>query len=356
MKRRALLLLGTAAVASVAAAVVLTPRTPENVDPNSAGLAFPGLTQKLSGAVTIEVRNAEHRLQIKRQDGDRWVLPEKDNYPVRQDRVRELLVGLTELRLTEPRTANPELLGRLGLDDPEKAGSTALLLRVLDGAGNTIAGLIAGRRRVRTQGNVPEAIYVRRPNENQAWLAEGRLAIDADPALWLDRDIANLPRERLRTISVMRVDEPPLGLRRTGDPDGRLILTAPDGVAATQESALDEISRAFEFLTFTEVKAASRLGGASIGSSRFELTDNLAVAVKGVREDENIWITLTASGDDEAARLNARWNGWAFQVGSWKEKAFLPRLEDIKQQQPPAAPAADAAPPSPPAAAPGAGR
>ena len=60
------------------------------------------------------------------------MLPSKGGYPVRQDKVRELLVGLTELRLTEPRTANPDMLDRLGLDDPTREGSTATLLRVPD--------------------------------------------------------------------------------------------------------------------------------------------------------------------------------------------------------------------------------
>ena len=42
-------------------------------------------------------------------------------------------------------------------------------------AGTPIVELVTGRRRVRTQGDVPESIYVRRPAETQAWLAEGRL-------------------------------------------------------------------------------------------------------------------------------------------------------------------------------------
>ena len=41
-----------------------------------------------------------------------------------------------------------------------------------------------------------------------------------------------------------------------------------------------------------------------------------------------------------AERLNGRWRDWAFQVGAWKEKAFLPRLSDLKPADPPPAAAA----------------
>lgn len=333
MNRRSLLLLGGAAAASIGGAVLLAPDTPTGPDPRAAGLAFPGLTQKLAGVMAIEIVGQAQKLELKRGQGEAWLLPAKGNYPARPDRVRELLVGLTELRLTEPRTANPELLGQLGLDDPAKPGSTGLLLRLLDGAGNPIIALVAGRRRMRTQGNVPEAIYVRRPGENQAWLAEGRLPVDADGALWLNRDIANLPRDRIRKVEIVRAGEMPITLTRTGDPDGRLLITLPGDAPAAEEGALDEVGRAFEFLTFTDVRAEAGLPGERIGQSRFELTDNLAITVRTQREAEAIWVMLAAEGDDEAARFNARWRGWAFQVGPWKEKAFLPRLEDLKRRE-----------------------
>ena len=44
-----------------------------------------------------------------------------------------------------------------------------------------IAALVAGHSRVRTEGNLPEEVYVRRPDENQSWLAEGKLDVDTDP-------------------------------------------------------------------------------------------------------------------------------------------------------------------------------
>ena len=171
--------------------------------------------------------------------GDAWVAAERGGYPVRPERVRELLVGLTEVRLLEPRTADPAMHERLGVEDPSKPGSTGLLVRVQEANGTPIAELVVGRRRVRTQGNLPESAYIRRPGEAQSWLAEGRLPVDADPQLWLDRDVVNLPATRVREVAVRRADEPELVLARAGqatEGGAKLALSAPPGFQATDES------------------------------------------------------------------------------------------------------------------------
>ena len=351
MNRRTLLLVSAAAVVAVGSAMLLTPADQTPPSPTSAALAFPGLAQRLQAAAKIEAKRHDGTLEITRR-GETWVLPSKGGYPVRQEKVRELLTGLTELRLTEPRTANPEMLDRLGLEDPARAGATSTLLRVLDAQGGVIAELVIGRRRVRTQGNVPESAYVRRPNESQAWLAEGRIPVDADPQLWLDRDIANLPRDRVRRVAISRTSAPPLVLTRTADADAKLQVAEPADAPPTEETALDEVGRAFEFLTFLDVKPEAEIPGEALGEARFELSDNLAVVVRPRKDGETLWITLAAEGDDEAARFNARWRGWAYQVGQWKEKAFVPLLADLRRQEQPAAEPTEETPDAPAETAP----
>jgi hypothetical protein len=192
---------------------------------------------------------------------------------------------------------------------------------------------------MRVQGNVPESVYIRRPGETQAWLAEGRLPLDADPNLWIDRDIANIPRERVRVAEIAREGEAPLVLRRGPDADDRLAVVQPEQTPELDEISVDEVSRAFEFLTFLDVKREAEIPGERLGEGRFELTDNLRIAAEVHKEGENIWVRLSAEGDEEAQRLNARWRGWAYQVGQWKEKALVPRVADLakqERQQPPA--------------------
>jgi hypothetical protein len=352
MRRRTLLGLGGAAAAAVGGAILLTPDRAAPPPPSASDLAFPALPQRLGNAAAIEVTRHDGTLVVRRAAPDRWVLPAKAGYPVRPERVRELLVGLTELRLTEPRTANPEMLDRLGLDDPSRPAATSSLLRVLDAQGAALAELVVGRRRVRTQGNVPESVYVRRPSETQAWLAEGRLPLDSDPNLWIDRDLANLPRDRVRTVSVNRAGEPPLVLRRGPDVDDRLSVVEPAATPELDEISLDEVARGFEFLTLLDVREAASIPGERIGTGRFELTDNLLITVTAHRDGETLWALLAAEGDEEAARLNARWQGWAYQLGQWKEKAFVPRLADLRKQE--AAPEASAPEALPPEASPAA--
>jgi len=332
MNRRGLLLLGAAAAATVGAAIVLTPDRTEPPNSSATPLAFPGLAARLANAARIEVTRHDGTLTVNRAAPDRWVLPAKADHPVRPEKVRELLTGLTELRLTEPRTANPEMLERLGVEDPTRPNATSSLLRVLDANGAPIAELVVGRRRMRVQGNVPESVYVRRPGETQAWLAEGRLPLDSDPNLWIDRDIANIPRDRVRAAEIAREGEPALVLRRGPEPESPLAVVEPAETPELDEISLDEVARAFEFLTFLDVRREADIPGERLGESRFELTDNLRIAAVAYKSGEELWVRLVATGDDEANRLNARWSGWAYQVGQWKEKALVPRLADLAKQ------------------------
>ncbi len=324
--KRGLIALGGAAVASLGAALLLRPEGEVEGRIAEGSLAFPGLAARLAGAQRIELRRGAQGTTLIR-DGETWRIAEQQGYPARPERVRETLSGLTELRLVEERSSDPAQWPRLGVEDPAAPGSGATLLRVFDAEGRPLAEMILGRRRMRTQGNQPEAIYARRPGESRAWLAEGRLGADADPSLWIDRDLANLAPARLRRVEVTRTGHPPLILARAGEVDAPLDIVTPADAPVADRIALDEVGRAFDGLTFIEVRAEAP--GEAMGEARFHYTDDLTIALLPHREGELFWVRLNAEGGEEAERLNARFRGWAFQLGLWKEKAMIPRLEDL---------------------------
>lgn len=308
-------------------------------------LVFPGLASRLQEAERVTVTTKGRTLTLVRKDGI-WGIAERGGYRAQQDRLRELLTGLTELRVTEARTADPERYDRLGVGDPNKPVTTANLLRVLGPGDKVIAELIVGHRRVRTAGNVPESIYIRRVGEAQSWLAEGRVPVDADPQLWFEREITNIRKDEVASIVSTRA-EGTLEFGREGD---TLVLKSPAEHPKLDEYRVEDVFRGLDSLTLMEVKPAAEQPGEKVGSAVYTLTDGMKMTVTVYRADVDVWAQFQAAGEGEAkARadaLNARLGGWAYQVGSWKEKGFVPTLDELKsdEAEKPAAdsPAADA--------------
>ncbi len=335
-------------------------------------LMFPGLTARLGDAARIEITHQGSTIALVRlgdKPGSPWGLVQRDRYPVQTTKLRAMLTALTELRLVEPRTTDPALFGRLGLADAEQKDSTADLLRIYGKTATPIAALLVGHRRVHTAGNVPDQVYVRRPGETQTWLAEGSLQVDADPQLWLDRDLMNIDHARIASVVVHRGGAELDFTAR----DGRLLLTAPANAPKLDDYKLEDLDRGLELLTFEDVApdrdAVAHKVGAPIGTAVFTTTDGLAVQVTVLKGEKAIWArfsaTAAAPGSDKvgsgkggsdtakdtAAKLNARWSGWTFQLGSWKEAALTPDLDMLKAPPPTPASTPEAAPsPAVPAA------
>jgi hypothetical protein len=300
-------------------------------------LMFPDLAPKLQDAARIEIVHQDNTTTIAKHD-DTWGLADRGGYPVQPSKLRGMLTALTELRLVEPRTTDAAQFGRLGLEDPKEKAATSNLLRVLDASGKPIVALIVGHRRVRTQGNVPEQVYVRRPDDNQTWLAEGSLQADADPQLWLERDIMNIDHARIASVDVQRGDQK-LDFGRDGQ---KLVVKEPADHPPLDDYKVDDVDRALELLTFQDVQTDKQPVGDKIGQSIYTTGDGMAVTATVFKGDKDIWVRFSATGSDkskdEADKLNARLSGWTYQLGSWKEKALVPSLDDLKA--PPPAPGA----------------
>jgi hypothetical protein len=301
-------------------------------------LMFPGLTEKLKDATRIEITSKGKTTVIELRNGV-WGIADRGGYRVEEPKLRGMLTALTELRRVEKRTADAAEFSRIGVEDPtaDKTG-TADLLRVLDAKGSPIVSVIVGHRRVRTQGNVPDQVYVRQPGDNQSWLAEGGLQVDADPQVWLDRDIMNISHTLITKVVATKNGQT-LELSRDGD---KLKVTQPAEYPKLEDYKLDDVGRALENLTFQDVKPAGEPTGDKIGEAVFSTSDGLEITVTVSHLDKDSWTRISVAAPDrgkpEADRLNAKLSGWAFETGSWKDQSLVPSLDDLKAP-PPAAPA-----------------
>jgi hypothetical protein len=357
MRARTALILVVLAVVLIGGGSLLGlgPRSPvREVTPPA--LAFPGLTDKLAGAERVEIVHAGSTLPIVRAPkGTGWGLADRGNYPVKTEKLRELLSGLTELKLQEPRTSDPAMYSRLGVEDPAGKGADSTLVRVLDGKGTALAEIVVGHPRTGASGTV-EAFYVRRPGDAQSWLATGHLGATTDLVEWLDRGLLNIEAAKITSVTVDR-DGQTLSFARRGD---AFDLVAPAEHPKLDEDMVGSVSHALETLNFMDVRPAPA-PGTPLGQSVFTTSGGLTMILNATRDGDKIWGTFTVTGDgaakDEAAKLSAKLTGWAFELPHATESSLLPTLDKLKAAEPPAAPspaadAPDALPPLLPPTAP----
>lgn len=353
MRRGRLVLFGAAALIGAAAigVVVWQREAPMREAAIIDAPVFPNITPRLADAARIEVRRHDGTVTLERRGGA-WGIAERSHYPARADRVREVFTGLAELRLIEERTGNPDLFSRLGLEDVTVEGGTSQLLTVKDGQGATIAELIVGRRRIRTAGNLPEAIYVRRPGESRTFLAEGALRLDTDPMLWVEREVLDVKRQRVARVTSRRAGAEPVTVVRADPAAEQAAVADPPEEFKPEQHKVDDLPRALEWFSFNDVRPAAELASAEeAGETRIVTFDGLALAIRVVTADDKRWAIVSASwaeppaplpenppeqmltpeaAREQAERLAQRLSPWAFQIADWKADVLTYRLEDLR--------------------------
>ncbi len=354
MKPRTTLVLAVLAVLVVGAGWYFGARTtrPSVDSVATAGQpAFPNVAPRLQNAAMVEMTHQGSTIMLKRT-GNVWGVVEDEGYPAKPGKVHDLLVGLAELRLAEPRTANPAMYDRLGVEKPgPKADST--LVSVSDKAGKPILSLIVGHSRTRGMPNLPDQIYVRRPGEAQSWLAEGRLPLEDDALMWLEREILNIDHGKIARVVSDRPGQPKIVLVRAGD---KLAMKQPADHPKLDPAKVGDVQQALELLSFLRVRPAGKMPGSELGHSRFTTSDGMTVNVTVTEKGNEVWARFAAAGEGaakpEAEKLEGRLKGWIYELGGWKEKALVPAMDDLKAPTPKPAVAKTVAPAKPASAPP----
>ncbi len=99
--------------------------------------------------------------------------------------VANLITGLDELRLIEPKTSNPDLYPRIGLEDPNAKGAESNLVALERGA-TSLGELIVGKKAESIGFDPLGGTFVRRPGDAQSWLAQGSPTIPSELSGWFD--------------------------------------------------------------------------------------------------------------------------------------------------------------------------
>jgi hypothetical protein len=337
-RRNPLVLAAIALVVVGLAGLALTQRAAQM------GLAFapqpvvPGLADTINtiGEVMVETRDGGSFHARRTEDGN-WVIPERNNFPANIQMVRAASVGMSELMALEPRTAQPELLGRLGLGAPEDGGD-AVRVRLNNREGETIGDLLIGNAQGVADPEGLARLYVRRNGDNQSYLARGSMVVSPDLTDWLDRTLFTVDVARIRSAALAPFDGPLFTLARETEMDTDFVLSEiPPGREMSYPGVAYVPATALANFTFLDVMPAGDIDLTETASIVTNTFDGLSVIVRVVRVGDAHWALLAAeplpeAADDvvaEALGINQMAQGWAFLLPEFTAQTFLTTRDSL---------------------------
>lgn len=259
--------------------------------------AFPALRENPDAVAKVILSTADGTITLVRETGDRWSALERYGYPVDGGRVRELVVTLADMRLIEPKTAQPEHYDRLQVEAPDAEGAQSQLVRLEAADGQVLAEAIIGKQRYRLTGTEPSGTYVRRPDEAQSWLASGGIQIDREVARWLDAEIVDVDPEVIRRIEIERAGEPGyVAVRDEPGADLRLTDLAADETLK-EDADLTRLTGALSSMALEDVKPREQIEWPTDQHiARIETFEGVELTVRLAQIDDGHWATFEASG------------------------------------------------------------
>lgn len=338
----------------------------------AAGSLYPGLIDHVNEVEEIEIVGPDGTLDIEHGDGG-WGLASKGGYPVGFDHVKQLVMGIAQMKILEAKTSKPERYEKLGVQDAGDPDSRSSRVTLRNATGDVLADLVVGTAKYDLG---TEALYVRRADEDQAWLVTGSVTVNSRPKTWLETEILKLDRDRVARVEVTQPDGEVLRVER---PDGEATewtaLDVPEGRELTSTAAPGAVGGGLTWVALDDVVKADQIDFDGAVRTEFTTFDGLVVTVRTVEHDGVYWTDYTARYDPEravapepepeaepeaepaegeetaeaepaaeeeqepprdvaaeaaeAAELNERLSGWAFAVPVYKAESFTKRMEDL---------------------------
>lgn len=371
MSLRAFLALALATLIAVAAVIGIhmsQNRGPAAREPGTA--MVPELAANLANASRIVMTRGGEKTTIKRTAGSgdtaTWVVEEFSDYPSHPLLIRDVLAGLAQIQTLEGKTRRPDLYSKLDVEDPTTATAKSSRLEVYAGD-KKVADIIVGRTKSAIGGQ--ESLYVRRPDEDRAWLAKGKVEMPYNRIGWVNNQVlvVDLPRVEHATLNKPAKGPRVHVFKKSKDERDFTIEGMPADYEVKDIFGAEDIARVIQQLSFEDVRPADKLkiDTAAQPWAEFVTFDGLKIDLWLQEAEGKNWVALRASAipgtaasapagessapaaesaaDDgekpidvaaEVKTINERVTPWVYAIPSYENGNLRKTLDDLIQKKP----------------------
>ncbi|MBI1191194.1 MAG: DUF4340 domain-containing protein [Tepidisphaera sp.] len=263
---------------------------------------LPDFAKAADQIASITFRKDKTDLVLEKQ-GQKWVIPAKGGYGADNARVHDTLRTFADAKILEEKTSKPDLYARLGVEDPEAAGSAATLVTFKDSGGKALDSVIVGRKQFDGAQASPlddaagPKNFVRLAGQAQSYLVSGDFRVETDAKEWLVRSLEDLRPERVREVQTIRQGKVLVDISRpTKDQTKFTLADLPEGRKLKDDYILTRLANCFSGATFDDVAKADTINVNVPDAAEYKVIcfDGLVIDAKGVKQGEDWWWGLHA--------------------------------------------------------------
>ena len=332
MTARRVALLFAIGIVVIASAVWMSSRNQAGGDSIAGTKVLPGLDSSVNDITEVRITKAGGTQATLDRKATDWIVAQR-GYPADSGKLRKLLLDLGALQAVERKTAlarNYAVLGVANVTEPKATGARIDIVS----PGKTWS-LIVGN-------SVDENdCYVRVADSVQSLLASPLIMVDADPKLWLDPTILDIASSRVSEVEEQPANGAGFSVARDKNTQADFsVHGVPRGRALSGADAADTMGSALSALTLTDAtKAAAPPNGTGVSHATFKTFDGLEIDISGYKQAASGYIEVSAraggkSADSEAEQINARVQGWDYQVPDYRYDEIFQSLDGLLQPLP----------------------
>lgn len=341
MNQQSILIAGVVALGLVIAAFAITGSNSGvgNAPENATGeYLLPDLRERLNEAAKLTITEKESELTLEKK-GEQWVLADKSGYPAKFDEIRKLLITLSEMKIEEKKTANPDMFSRIDLTEPGP-DSNAKRVGVYTANGDGIAELIIGKTNF---SGGERSTFVRLAGENQTYLASGDATVRTRENNWMDTTVVDVQADRARRVEIVHPDGEVVTAEKAEEGDENFeLLNIPSGFQPQSESIANSLGGTFRSVRFDDVTARD---GAELEGQpavvTLETFDGLTVTADVYSGDDEtsqvVFNAFTAEDaeeevNQEAVEINELASNWVYTVPSYIGNRMTRRMDFFTEE------------------------
>ena len=297
-------------IAVVAVFVVLTIQTTGPAAREPGSLMLPELAANTANVTRVISTRGGDKTTVKRISGSgedaKWVVEEFFDYPSHPLLLRDVIGGVAHLQSHEAKTRRPNLYSKLDVDDPITATVKSTRLEMFGPGDKKLADIIIGKTKSAMPGT--ESLYVRRPDEDRAWLAKGKAEAPYNRIGWVDNQVLVIDLPRLRTATLNAPAKGPRVhvFKKSTDERDFTIEGMPADFEVKDIFGAEDVARVIQQLSFEDVRPADKLAIDTTAKpwAEFVAFDGLKIDLWLREAEGKNWVAvraLAAPGHDLAA-------------------------------------------------------